>query len=51
MDSKKSGRMLALQVALMVTAALFIVYGVYREEAELVLDKAIHICFECIGLG
>ena len=51
MESKANKRLLALQIALAVTAALFIVYGVYREEAELVLDKAIHICFECIGLG
>ncbi|MGN0778488.1 MAG: CD1871A family CXXC motif-containing protein [Aristaeellaceae bacterium] len=51
MPSKINGRMLALQMAVAVTAVLFILYGVYREEVSLVLAKAINICFECIGLG
>ena len=25
--------------------------GLYREEAYVVLQKAIHICLECIGIG
>ena len=51
MANKLNKRMLAIQIALVATAALFIVYGVYREEVDIVLNKAINICFECIGLG
>lgn len=34
-----------------VFATLFIIYGVYRGEVSVVLNKAVNICFECIGLG
>lgn len=51
MTKSLNKRMLALQIALAVTAALFIAYGVYREEVDIVLNKAINVCFECIGLG
>ena len=48
MDNRKraTGRILGL-----VAACVFIGYGVFREEAEVVLNKAVNICFECIGLG
>ncbi|MDE7272724.1 MAG: thioredoxin [Lachnospiraceae bacterium] len=29
----------------------FIVYGTARGEVEIVLNKAVNICLECIGLG
>lgn len=32
-------------------AALFLVLGVYRGEAQTVLRKATAICLECIGIG
>lgn len=32
-------------------AILFVVYGVYRGEVSIVLNKAVNICLECIGLG
>lgn len=32
-------------------AVLFIIYGVYRGEVSVVLNKAVNICLECIGLG
>lgn len=30
---------------------LFICVGVYRNEIEVVLRKAVNICLECIGIG
>lgn len=26
-------------------------FGIYRGEMSVVLEKAIHICLECIGIG
>lgn len=31
--------------------AAFMVIGMHRGEAEIVLKKAIYICLECIGIG
>ena len=41
----------ALRIALLAVAAAFIVIGVRRGEAAIVLKKAVNICVECIGLG
>ncbi len=48
MDNRKktAGRILGLAMA-----CAFICYGVWRGEAGVVLNKAVNICFECIGLG
>lgn len=35
----------------LIIGILFIAYGVMREEQLLMFEKAIHICFECIGIG
>lgn len=40
-----------IQRILLVTAVLFICAGIFREETETVLMKAINICLECIGIG
>lgn len=32
-------------------AVSFIIYGVCRGEVSVVLNKAVNICLECIGLG
>lgn len=39
------------QGMLLAAAAFMIVYGVSRGEAETVLNKAVNICLECVGLG
>lgn len=44
------GKKLA-RIAGLAAAACFIVYGAVRGEAGVVLNKAVNICFECIGLG
>lgn len=38
-------------IALMVFAAGLIALGGYRSEVRTVLQKAIRICLECIGIG
>ena len=43
-------RRLAGLVALTL-AAVLIVIGVHRGEVQTVAQKAVNICFECIGLG
>lgn len=39
------------QIITAVVSCAFILYGTLRSEILIVLDKAVHICFECIGLG
>ena len=40
-----------IRAALLVTAVAFLAFGLRRGEAAVVLQKAVNICFECIGLG
>lgn len=39
------------QAAALLCAALFLVLGISRGEMAVVLNKAVNICMECIGLG
>lgn len=34
-----------------VTGIALMVFGIYREEIEVVFMKAINICLECVGIG
>lgn len=40
----------AFRVALIIIAVSFILLGIFRYEASIVLNKAKAICFACIGL-
>ncbi len=41
----------SLRFALLATSIALIILGVLRGEARTVLQKAILICLECIGIG
>ena len=40
----------AFRITLIIIAVSFILLGVFRDEAPIVLNKAKAICFACIGL-
>ena len=40
----------AVRIAMIIMAVSFIILGVFRNEAAMVLNKAKAICFACIGL-
>lgn len=48
MNSKSK---ILLRTAGLLTACAFVIYGLARGEAAVVLNKAVNICLECIGLG
>lgn len=45
------GRRMAAQFVLMSVAVCMVMLGIYRGEVSVVLNKAVNICLECIGLG
>ncbi len=48
MENKKKN---ILQTTIIIISGFFILYGFMRNETEIILNKAVNICLECIGLG
>ncbi len=40
-----------LWIALLILGLLMIGVGIWRGEPRLILEKAIRVCLECIGIG
>ena len=48
---KQLSKKAAAQVLLLLLGLAFLVCGVMRGEADTVLNKAIKLCLECVGIG
>lgn len=35
----------------LILGAVFLLVGIWREEYTIVMEKAINICLECVGIG
>lgn len=48
---KKDGLLQAFGIVAAVCGVAMMVYGAFRGEVDVVLQKAVNICLECIGIG
>lgn len=47
----KKKTLMISRLILALLAIAFVAYGIYSGQAKLVLNKAIRICLECVGIG
>ncbi|MDD2959273.1 MAG: CD1871A family CXXC motif-containing protein [Lachnospiraceae bacterium] len=40
-----------IRICVLAAALLLIAAGIQQRQPEMVLQKAVHICLECIGIG
>ena len=40
-----------VQSLLLLAGIMMICFGIWRGEADIVLNKAIRLCLECVGIG
>ncbi len=48
---KQLSKKAAVQILFLLLGLAFLVCGVMRGEADTVLNKAIKLCLECVGIG
>ncbi|MDD7291935.1 MAG: CD1871A family CXXC motif-containing protein [Clostridiaceae bacterium] len=46
-----SKRITAVRIIILSVAVSMLVFGIFRGEPAVVLQKAVRICLECIGIG
>jgi len=51
MENKVNRKFIILQVFIILLSISLILIGIYRNEVQIILQKAIYICLECIGIG
>jgi len=49
--SVKTNKLLWVRLAVGAAALAFLFIGLWRGEAAMILQKAVTVCLECIGLG
>ena len=42
---------IAVQLSLLLGGIVLLCYGLWRGEADMVLQKAVNLCLECVGIG
>ena len=47
----KHRELTAARIGLLTAAVLMIAFGIFRGEPDSVMQKAVRICLECIGIG
>lgn len=40
-----------ITVLFLILGTVFLLLGIWREEYTIVMEKAINICLECVGIG